>query len=160
MPDEENFDDDASQFTTSTINSMDRQDIDGDMQSQPTHDGPSSVPVPVSNLVQNSGPAPSEIMMLENQGISSLTSSSEPPEPPNDITIPSTTEPSIPKGKSIAHTLFEQKNVVFISLNMETGGQYCGILQLSAELTVSTCASDGSGSNLDSSGTNSYTMAA
>ena len=57
----------------------------GDMQSRPTQDRPSSVPVPVSNLVQNSGPAPSEITMLENPGVSSLTSSSEHPEPPNDL---------------------------------------------------------------------------
>ena len=85
VPEEENFDGDASQFTTSTIDSMDRQDIDGDMQSQPTHDGPSSVPVPVSNLIRNSGLAPSEITMLENLGVSSLTSSSEHPEPPNDL---------------------------------------------------------------------------
>ena len=85
VPEEENFDDDASQFTTSTIDSMDRQDIDGDLQSRPTQDCPSSVPVPVSNLVQNSGPAPSEITMLENPGVSSLTSSSEHPEPPNDL---------------------------------------------------------------------------
>ena len=79
VPEEENFDDDASQFTTSTIDSMDRQDINGDIQSRPTQDRPSSVPVPVSNLLQNSGPAPSEITMLENPGVSSLTSSSEHP---------------------------------------------------------------------------------
>ena len=38
------------------------------------------------------------------------------------------------KGMSLAHFDFEQNNVVFVSFDTETGGEFCGILQLSAEM--------------------------
>jgi hypothetical protein len=40
---------------------------------------------------------------------------------------------------SIAHKYFEEDRIVFISLDLETGGDRCGILQLSAEI----CSPDG-----------------
>ena len=45
--------------------------------------------------------------------------------------------PDIPKGKSIAHDCIIKKKAVFLSLDVETGGEFCGpsgLLQLSAEL--------------------------
>ena len=47
--------------------------------------------------------------------------------PPQDTPMP-------PKGKSIAHYDLEAKRIVFVSLDVETGGEYCGIIQLSAEI--------------------------
>ena len=38
------------------------------------------------------------------------------------------------KGRSICHHLMKQNKLVFISLDLETGGDRCGIIQLSAEL--------------------------
>ena len=38
------------------------------------------------------------------------------------------------KGRSICHHLFKEKKIVFVSLDLETGGENCGIVQLSAEL--------------------------
>jgi hypothetical protein len=35
---------------------------------------------------------------------------------------------------SIAHKYYEEERIVFVSLDLETGGDRCGILQLSAEL--------------------------
>jgi hypothetical protein len=40
---------------------------------------------------------------------------------------------------SIAHKYFEEERIVFVSLDLETGGDRCGILQLSAEF----CSPDG-----------------
>jgi hypothetical protein len=58
-----------------------------------------------------------------------------------NITRPNTTvaddgdnEPPIPPGKSIAHHYIKAHQVVYCSLDIETGGEYCGIIQLSAEL--------------------------
>jgi len=39
-----------------------------------------------------------------------------------------------PKGRSIAHHFISSGKAVYISLDMETGGEYCGIIQLSAEM--------------------------
>ena len=43
-------------------------------------------------------------------------------------------DPTIPKGKSIAHNIIEGGKAVFISFDIETGGEFCGILQVSAEI--------------------------
>ena len=42
--------------------------------------------------------------------------------------------PTIPKGRSITHPYFVNNKIVFLSSNIETGGEHCGILQLSAEI--------------------------
>jgi hypothetical protein len=42
--------------------------------------------------------------------------------------------PPIPCNKSIAHHDLKAKKVVWCSLGLETGGEYCGIIQLSAEI--------------------------
>jgi phosphoribosylaminoimidazole-succinocarboxamide synthase len=48
-----------------------------------------------------------------------------------------------PKKKKAAHSIaykyFEEERIVFVSLDLETGGDRCGILQLSAEF----CSPDG-----------------
>ena len=46
----------------------------------------------------------------------------------------SETEPSIPRGRSICHFKITEKKLVFVSLDLETGGENCGIVQLSAEI--------------------------
>ena len=39
-----------------------------------------------------------------------------------------------PRGKSIAHFDLHNHKIVFLSLDLETGGEYCGIIQLSGQL--------------------------
>ena len=39
-----------------------------------------------------------------------------------------------PHAKSIAHFDLADNKIVFLSLNLETGGEYCGIIQLSVQL--------------------------
>ena len=51
-----------------------------------------------------------------------------------DATNPCPTpKPTIPKSRSIAHDHFEGNKVDFVSFDIETGGEFCGILQISAE---------------------------
>jgi len=38
---------------------------------------------------------------------------------------------AIPRGKSIAHHYMPSK-MVYVSFDVETGGEYCGIIQMSA----------------------------
>ncbi len=40
----------------------------------------------------------------------------------------------IPKGKSIAHNHIKDGKVVFLSFDVETGGEQCGIVQISAQV--------------------------
>ncbi len=48
------------------------------------------------------------------------------------ISVNKETKP--PRGKSIAHFNLTNNKVVFLSLDLETGGEYCGIIQLSGQL--------------------------
>ena len=41
---------------------------------------------------------------------------------------------TIPKSRSLAHDKFKAKKAVFVSFDIETGGEYCGILQMYAEI--------------------------
>jgi hypothetical protein len=41
---------------------------------------------------------------------------------------------TIPKGRSIAHNIFDNQNVVFLSFDIETAGEIAGIVQISAEI--------------------------
>ena len=43
-------------------------------------------------------------------------------------------DPTIPKTRSLAHHQFMDHKVVFVSFDIETGGEFCGILQMSAEM--------------------------
>jgi hypothetical protein len=44
------------------------------------------------------------------------------------------TERKIPRGKSEAHFDLKDNKIVFLSLDLETGKEYCGIIQLSGQL--------------------------
>jgi hypothetical protein len=41
---------------------------------------------------------------------------------------------TIPKGRSIAHNIFDNQNAVFLSFDIETAGEIAGIVQISAEI--------------------------
>mmetsp|Transcript_24332 Transcript_24332/g.48822 ORF Transcript_24332/g.48822 Transcript_24332/m.48822 type:complete len:140 (-) Transcript_24332:434-853(-) len=43
-------------------------------------------------------------------------------------------EQAIPKGKSIAHYNIKSGKIAYISFDIETGGEECGIIQLSAQI--------------------------
>ncbi len=92
-------------------------------------------------------PVPLEIQ-LENQDFQSredgLHPNSTNHEIPTNINLP-----PIPRGKSIAHHHIQEQNVVYCSFDIETGGDKCGILQLSTQLfrinregEMNTCTED------------------
>ena len=64
-----------------------------------------------------------------------------------------TPKPTILKSRAIAHDHFKGNKVVFVSFDIETGGEFCGILQISAELVrievVPTITSKGPSPNND-----------
>jgi hypothetical protein len=50
----------------------------------------------------------------------------------------------IPKGRSVAHFLFYNKRAHYISFDIETGGEYVGIVQISAQVIHLTLTAKGS----------------
>jgi hypothetical protein len=138
VPDNEDFDDDASCFTTGTVDSVNATDIYGNIGTGPGDEGGDNNTNQHSEneqIPQNLRPASPEIAMprdlMQNNNASS----------PNDenqelIQQPASedTASPIPKGRSLAHFDFEQNNVVCVSFDTKTRGEFCGILQLSAEI--------------------------
>jgi hypothetical protein len=60
-----------------------------------------------------------------------------PPSPPPINIAHLTTSEDIPKpppGKSIAHWDIEAKRVAYLSFDLETGGEHCGIIQISGQI--------------------------
>ncbi len=50
----------------------------------------------------------------------------------------------VPKGRSIAHSIYNNKLAYFIRIDIETGGEYVGIVQLSAQLCIVKQTANGS----------------
>ncbi len=46
---------------------------------------------------------------------------------------------SMLQGKSFAHHYFDQDQAVLCSFDIKTGGEFCGILQISAQILCVTC---------------------
>ena len=57
-------------------------------------------------------------------------------DPPTEAAPSPTDQGPISRNKSIAHWDIFNNRAVFVSLDIETGGTYCGIIQLSAEIFV------------------------
>ena len=55
-----------------------------------------------------------------------------------------------PRGRSAVHHLLNDDNLVFLSLDLETGGENCGIIQLSAEIVRIKMQRGGQGPGKDS----------
>ena len=54
--------------------------------------------------------------------------------PPTLTTLHNDNGDDIPKGRSLAHHHLRAGKLVFVSFDIETGGEFCGILQLSTEI--------------------------
>ena len=76
---------------------------------------------------------------------------------PSTINLPTEEAPSsahqdnqrpIPHNKSIAHWPISENRAVFVSLDIETRGSYCGIVQISAEIFSTTNTTQGRANNL------------
>ena len=138
VPDVEDFDDDASQFTTASINSMPEGDISdhrGALAGAEQNEKGSSKDDENSVNSQNLRPCNASAALSRE----SIPGIPELPPLPQILreTTPSTTtatSTSIPKGRSIAHHNMAREGTVYVSFDIEIGREYCRILQLSAEL--------------------------
>ena len=126
IPAEEDFDDDASQFTTCTINSASIEDIFGNVESRPGEEDGMEGGYWDDENEQISDNLPSfDANSTSRTGDVSMAPISVPTIPPPPETFnqaPNASGPSIPKGGSMLHSTFEQNKVVFISFDIETGG--------------------------------------
>lgn len=68
------------------------------------------------------------------------------------ISAPDDADYKPPRGRSIAHQYYEGKRAVFISLDIETGGDAVGIIQLSAEICRAEILPSGSSVSKDTLG--------
>ncbi len=95
--------------------------ISDEIAESPTEYRPSDTTDPLREInIENDENPPSEsaeVVPQENQEIRNN----------ND-------EPAIPKGKSIAHYNIKSGKIAYISFDIETGGEECGIIQLSAQI--------------------------
>ena len=154
VPDYEDFDDDASLFTTASIDSASGRDIYGNPTLCP---GPEDDELDVHLDSENRQNLP--LHAFENSNTEDAGGVAELPalldsDAHEDSTNPFLTpKPTITKSRSIAHDHFEGNKLVFVSFDMETGGEFCGILQISAELVrievVPKITSKGPSPNMD-----------
>lgn len=126
--DEGSFDDDdADNFSTATIDSAEDQSQSDHSSTRPTDDR-TSVTAPALPALA----LPTEIV-TENDtattaNVESVPHGNIPPADPGDD------PPPIPRGKSLAHHYINVNRVVYCSFDLEHGGEYCGIIQISAQL--------------------------
>ena len=126
---------DDSCFTTESVDDEEAGDISDASSARPASDQPSNAAVGASENGPSSASPPTEIAVaddVENIGnipsLSDATAGRSAPDPCIDD------DTTIPRGRSICHPLLKQNKLVFLSLDIETGGENCGIVQLSAEI--------------------------
>ena len=131
-------DDDFSLFSTQTLADEQEKTIPESDPQRPNDEG---APNFASRADQNghlsSPPLPEITLQHPNPNIADndVIMAPRPYSPPHESTIIQHPEdPTIPKGRSIAHHHIMDNKLVFVSFDIETGGEYCGILQLSAEI--------------------------
>ncbi len=98
-----------------------RNDVDNDASAGINDfSNPDDVKDPTQNIIESST---ADENTLKNDSVND--------EDDNDESIDGR---PIPRGKSIAHHHITSGRAVFCSFDMETGGEYCGIIQISAQL--------------------------
>ena len=118
IPAEEDFDDDASQFTTCTVNSAWVEDIYGNVEYRPGEEEGveggyfddenqliyENLPLLDANSTSSTG----------DVAMDAISVPTIPPPPETFTQAPTASGPSIPKGRSMLHDTFGQNKVVFI----------------------------------------------
>ena len=123
----ENFSDDDDSYSSgyessicdaSSLGSFSPEEVDlleNDLEECPLPEGYEYVsPESYENLASNAA----EDLTFDDISVSSNSSNDDP----------------IPKSKSIAHHYMTKNRLVFVSFDIETGGELCGIIQISAEI--------------------------
>ena len=134
--DNDPLDDDASQFLTTSLDSLAETDIFGNFESCPSADRAVTGNIGATENSPNFADLP--ILLDRNDAapqIPNNDATNEPTTSPIPITLPNENGDDIPKGRSLAHHHLRAGKLVFVSFDLETGGEFCGILQLSAEIS-------------------------
>ena len=129
IPDEEDFEDDGSHFMTKTVDDATATDIYGDLETPPIDEDAAELESQIVEPTQNPHNPPPE-MAIPADARGTVTQQILHPNNAQEPT-PQSTSPNgtIPKSRSLTHYKFEAKKVVFVSFDIETGGEYCGILR-------------------------------
>ena len=128
-------DNDASLFSVTSVDEVLARDIFGNLD-----DGPDDVSgsTAANQLTENEVEIENLPILFDRSVDAARNSTSNQNNAPTPPGTPTTTlhegENNIPKGRSIAHPLLRDNKVAFLSFDIETGGEYCGILQLLAEI--------------------------
>ncbi len=112
--DEGVLDEDCANFASAASSKLEDDDLPEPSSPQPNDDQPPDV-----QLVTPAFGLPSVVDAADSTPI------------PLEL---SDNERKPPCGKSIAHFDLLDHNIVFLSLGLETGGEYCGIIQISGQL--------------------------
>jgi len=149
--DDDDFVDDADSASLSTVHSSEGDDI-SDRSSVRRERDPDDIAVDEGSENEVSGEEPpDEIAIPEvGEGPAPPAVIDGDPAPPAvddgdlvDLDVEDVTELPKVRGRSILHHHMKQKKVVFLSLDLETGGEECGIIQLSAEFIRPELCRDG-----------------
>ena len=117
-------DDDASIFSTETIDSAEEHDIYGNPAGRPTDEE-------ALGAVEEGGQNEVDIPPVDAEDAEIL------PPPPITENVQSTPEMGAaitPKERSIAHHPIVNGKVAYLSFDIETAGEYAGIVQMSGEI--------------------------
>ena len=121
------YDSDVNDFCSVSSSELEEEVIDEPPEHRPGEDLHSGGPTTTAAYGLLAGEH------RNNQQSAIATLPSESTAPP---TLPTTTEPvpTVPRGKSIAYHDFANGKIVLLSFDLETGGEYCGIVQFSGQL--------------------------
>ncbi len=118
------YSDGCEDFGSVSINSSQDESIsDGEEESPGDGNHFSSLQHPTQNCVE-----------IENLSFVNRSTQNPPKNHKGDIDEGSIEAHIIPKGKLIAHHVINNDCAVFCSFDLEHGGEYCGIIQVSAQL--------------------------
>ena len=108
--------------------------IYGNLETPPIDEDAAELESQIDEPTQNPRNPPPEIA-IPADAMGTVTQQILHPNNAQEPTPPSTSpNGTIPKNRSLAQDKFEAKKVVFVSFDIKTGGEYCGILQMSAEI--------------------------
>ena len=121
-------DDDAEGFSTSSLPKVDDESLSDHSGGRPTEDrlsnpppAPPALNVPAEITLQNPPPRPDDAAAANSENEPPTTHTDEPPP--------------IPKGKGLAHHYFMANKVKVCSFDLETAGEFAGVVQMSAKLS-------------------------
>ena len=126
-------DGDASVFSVTSVDEVSARDIFGNVEPCPGNVSGTTATNQLAENAANYQDLPTLLDQFDDAQGNENIHANNPPSLPSTPTTPlndkePNEEPTIPNGRSIAHPLFRDNKVAFLSFDIETGRDYCGIL--------------------------------